>query len=92
MLQGCSTCQTCKARSTTSPDTQQFWPIPELPFSSLAIEFVKVDDCEVDGEVYATVFVMVYRLTGYAMGISCRDEGLTAETPAALFPDRCVHP
>ena len=51
LLQGCSTCQTCKARSTPSPDTQQFWPIPEFPFASLAMDFVKLDECEIDSEV-----------------------------------------
>ena len=91
LLQGCSTCQTCKARSNPSADTQQFWPIPEFPFASLAMDFVKLDECKIDGEVYDTVFAIVDRLTGYVMGIPCRDEGLTAEKAAALFLDRCVH-
>ena len=91
MLQGCSTCQTCKARSTPFPDTQQFSPIPEFPLASLAMDFEKLDECEIEDEVYDTAFVIVDRLTGYEMGIPSRDEGLTAEKAAALFLDRCVH-
>ena len=91
LLQGCSTCQTCKAHSTPSPDTQQFWSISEFPFASLAIDFVKLDECQIDRELYDTVFVIVDRLTGYVLGIPCGDEGLTAEKAAALFLDRCVH-
>ena len=55
------------------------------------MEFVKLEECEAGGVMYDSVFVIVDRLTGYVMGIPCRDEGLTAEKAAGLFLDRCVH-
>ena len=41
--------------------------------------------------MYDSIFVIVARLTGYVMGIPCGNEGLTAEKPAGLFFNRCVH-
>ena len=90
LIQGCATCQTCKARNHPSPDTLDHFPIPDYPFASLAMDFVKLPHTKVGATEFDFIFVIVDRLTGYTMGIPCLEEGLTAEKAAELFLDRCV--
>ena len=71
LIAGCATCATCKARNHPSPDTMEHYPIPEYPFSSLAMDFTKLPLVSVGDEKFDYAFVIVDRLTGYTMAIPC---------------------
>ena len=61
------------------------FPIPDYPFASLAMDFVKLPHTKVGATEFDFVFVIVDRLTGYTMGIPCLEERLTAEKAAGLI-------
>ena len=45
ILGRCHECQTTKARHGKQSDTYEFAPVPEYPFTSLAIEFCELPEC-----------------------------------------------
>ena len=45
ILGRCNECQTTKARRGTQPDTCEFAPVPQYPFTSLAIDVCKLPEC-----------------------------------------------
>ena len=45
ILGRCHKCQTTKARRGKQPDTCVFAPVPQYPFTSLAIDFCKLPEC-----------------------------------------------
>ena len=68
----------------------EHYPIPEYPFSSLAMDFTKLPLVSLGGEKFDYAFVIVDRLTGYTMAIPCFEKGLNAEKAASLVLEKCV--
>ena len=69
----CGVCQEVKPRRYPQPDTLDYHPIPEYPFSSLAMEFLSLESnpITIDNHTYNYIFIVVCRLTGYILGIPC---------------------
>ena len=86
----CEVCATTKPRVGARTDALEHYPIPEYPFSSLAIDFVDLPTVKVRGQVYDIILVIVCRLTGYILPIPCLKKGLDSEKVAELFLGRCV--
>ena len=82
-----------KARLGKQPDTCDFAPVAQYPFTSLAIDFCKLPEClqKSTGKKVDYLMVIVCRRTGYVLAISCQDKGLHSKNAASLFLDRCVH-
>ena len=86
----CQVRQAVKARKGNQPDTLHFYPIPEYPFSSVAVDFCHLPEVRHrDNKLYNSVFVVVCRLTGYIQAIPC-NENITSDQLASLFLDRVV--
>ena len=93
ILRRCHECQTTNARCGKQPDTCQFAPVPQYPFTSLAIDVFKFCEClqtstrkNVDN-----LMVIVCRQTGYVLAIPCQEKGLDSKSAGSLFFDRRVH-
>ena len=89
LVKRCPVCQTCK----TGParfDECRFFPVPQYPFASLAIDFVSLPEITSAGQVYDQCMVIVDRLTGYLTAVPCRAQGLDAKAAADLFLQRCL--
>ena len=89
----CLVCAQAKARCGPHPDSCKPFPVPSVPFSSVAIDFVDLPEVcnqstktEIRGN-YAVVIVC--RLTGYVIAIPCCKEGLTSRKAAELVLHRC---
>jgi hypothetical protein len=93
ILGRCHECQTTKARRGKQPDTCEFAPVPQYPFTSLAIDFCKLPEClqKSTGKKVDYLMVIVCRQTGYVLAIPCQEKGLDSKSAASLFLDRCVH-
>ena len=93
ILERCHECQTTKARRGKQPNTCEFAPVLQYPFSSLAIDFCKLPDClqTFTGKKVDYLMVIVCRQTGYVLAIRCQEKGLDSKSAASLFLDRCVH-
>ena len=93
ILGRCHDCQTTKARRGKQPDTCEFAPVPQYPFTSLAIDFCKLPEClqKSTGKKVDYLMVIVCRQTGYVLAIPCQEKGLDSKSAASLFLDRCVH-
>ena len=59
VIADCAVCAQAKPRTGKGPGGLHHWPIPEYPFSSLAMDFTEVDPCKVGEEVYDYIFVIV---------------------------------
>ena len=72
ILGRCNECQTTRARRGKQPETCDFAPVPQYPFTSLAIDFCKLPKC-------------LQKSTGkkvdYLMGIVCRPTGYVLANP-----------
>ena len=93
ILGRCHECQTTKARRGKQPDTCEFAPVPQYPFTSLAIDFCKLPEClqKSAGKKVDYLMVIVCRQTGYVLAIPCQEKGLDSKSAASLFLHRCVH-
>ena len=89
----CHECQTTKARRGKQPDTCEFAPVPQYPFTSLTTDFCKLPEClqKSTGKKVHYLIVMVCHQTGYVLAIRCQEKGLDSKSAASLFLDRCVH-
>ena len=93
VLGRCHECQTTKASRGKQPDTCEFAPAPQYPFTSLAIDFCKLPEWlqESNEKEVDNLMVIVCRQTGYVLAIPCQEKGLDSKCAASLFLDRCVH-
>ena len=93
ILGRCHVCQTTKARRGKRPDRCEFAPVPQYPFTFLAIDFCKLLEFlqKSTGKKVDYLMVIVCRQTGYVLAIPCQEEGLDSKSAASLFLDRCVH-
>ena len=93
ILGRCHECQTTNARRGKQPDTCEFAPVPQYPFTSLAIDVCKLPEClqKSTGKKVDYLMVIVCRQTGYVLAIPCQERGSDSKTAASLFLDRCVH-
>ena len=93
ILGRCHKCQTTKARRGKQPDTCEFAPVPQYPFTSLAIDFCKLPEClqKSTGKKVDYLMVIICRQTGYVLAIPCHEKALDSKNAASLFLDRCVH-
>ena len=89
----CHECQTTKARRGKQPNTCEFAPVPQYPFTSLAIDFCKLPGClqKSTGNKVDCLMVIICRQTGYVLAIPCQEKGLDSKSAASLFLDRYVH-
>ena len=62
-------------------------------FSSVSMDFFSLPRYkhEATGEIFDDVYVILCRLTGYILAISCQQNGLATRKAAQLFVDRCVY-
>ena len=93
ILGRCHKCQTTKARRGKQPNTCVFAPVPQYPFTSLAIDFCKLPECLQKSTAKKVDYLMVIVCchTGYVLAIPCQEKGLDSESAASLLLDRCVH-
>ena len=93
ILGRCHECQTTKARRGKQPDTCDFAPVPQYPFTSVAIDSCKLPKClqKSTGKRVDYLIVIVCRQTGYVLAIPCQQKGLDSKSAACLFLDPCVH-
>ena len=59
-----------KPRVGIHPDSLHHYPIPNDPFSSLAIDVLELKPVTVNGAVYDFFMVLVCRLTGYVIAVA----------------------
>ena len=85
----CNVCQATKPRRGAQPDTLEFFPIPQFPFSSISIDFVSVPELKVGHQLYNNIMAVVCRLTGYILAVPCSNT-LSSEALASLFLERVV--
>ena len=93
ILGQCHECQTTKTRRGKQPDACELAPVPQYPFTSLAIDFRKLREClqQSTWKKVDYLRVIVCRQTGYVLAIPCQERGLDSKSAACLFLDRCVH-
>ena len=72
VLGRCHECPTTKVMRGKQPDTCEFAPVPQYPFTSLAIDFCKLPEClqKSTGKKVHYLMVMVCRRTGYVFVLS----------------------
>jgi len=80
-----------KPPSGRQPGTLDYWPIPDDVFHSLAMDFVSLPECKLDGQSFDACLVVVCRLSGYIQAVPCLKRGLTSEGVAKLFLKHCVN-
>ena len=91
ICQHCQVCQAVKPRRGKAPGTMDFFPIPEDVFSSLCMDFLELESVKgSDGKEYNYVLVIVCRLSGYIVAVPCQKSGLTAQSLAQLFLEKCI--
>ena len=92
-LSDCVVCAQAKTRHGRHPDSCKPFPVPSVPFSSVAITFVdlpEVPNQSTKTEIFANyAMVIVCRLTGYVIAIPCCKGRLTSRKAAELFLHRC---
>ena len=93
ILGRCHECQTTTARRGKQPDKCEIAPVPQYPFTSLAIDFGKLPEClqKSTGKKVDYLMVIVCRQTGHVLAIPCQEKGLDSKSAASLFLHRCVH-
>ena len=93
ILGRCHECQTTEARRGKQPDTCEFAPVPQYPFTSLAIDFCKLPPClQKSTEKKVDYLMVIIRCqTGYVLTIPCQEKVLDSKSAASLFLDPCVH-
>ena len=91
VVEECPVCQATKHRRGTQPESNQPYPIPEYPFSSVCIDFCDVtsDPCTHRQTEYDYMVIVVCRLTGYVIAVQCQ-KILTSEELAEIFLERIV--
>ena len=89
ILTSCQVCQSVKGGKRLQPEQLNSYPVPEYPFSSIAVDFTKFDHVETNRQAFDSVFVVVCRLTGYVAAFPC-SEHLTSAELASLFLTRFV--
>ena len=85
----CGVCATVKPRKGVQPDTCEYAPVPEYPFSALSMDFVDLPPRTVDSVLYDYAFVCVCRLTGYVISVPCQ-KTIDARQLARLFLTRVM--
>ena len=90
VIRHCPVCEQAKPRVGKNPGGMHHWPIPDYPFSSLAMDFVELPPTKFHGERFDHIMVIVCRLTGYILAIPVLKAGFTAEDAASHFLHRCV--
>ena len=88
----CPVCQATKDRRGTQPESNQPYPIPEYPFSSVCKGFCDlVSHPSTHGNTqYDHLLIVVCKLTGYVIAVTCQ-ETLISEDSAEIFLERVVH-
>ena len=92
MIGSCAVCKTCKARCGLQPESCHSFPIPDLLFSTVSMDFCDMGQenaTEIRGVTYDYLFVVVCPLTGYTMPIPCSTT-ITAPQLAELYLERVV--
>ena len=89
VVKSCNVCQATKARRDAQPDTLEFVPIPEFPFSSTSVDFVSMPERHHHSQKYNGIMVVVGRLTGYIVAVPCNSNFSSAEL-APLFLEQVV--
>ena len=88
----CGVCHVFKPSRVPQPDTLDYYPIPEYPFSSLSMDFLSLEGnpITIDNHTYNYIFIVVCRLTGYISGILCTYSYYSRETGEAFSAAGCV--
>ena len=92
----CQVCGACEMCQQTKPQTEKqhgepaFYPVPDDPFTSLAIDFVSLPKTVVNGETYDYLMVVLCRLTGYILAIPTQKLGLDSRKLAEIFLETVV--
>ena len=78
ILRRCHECPTTKARRGERPDTCEFAPVPQYPFTSLANDFFNLPEClqKSTGKKVDYLIVIVCRHTGYVLAIPLSRKGI----------------
>ena len=79
ILTSCQVFQSLKGRKGLQPEQLNSYPVPEYPFSSIAVHFTKLGHIESNGQSFDSVFVVVCRLTGYVAAFPCSEHLTSAE-------------
>ena len=84
-------CQVVKPRRKPPPETLDYYPLPECPFSSHLMDFLSLESnpITVDNHTYHSMFIVVCRLTGYILIIPFNTH-ITAEELARHFLQQVV--
>ena len=85
----CRVCATVKLRKGVQPDTCEYAPVPEYPFSALSVDFVDLPPRRADSVLCDYAFVCVCRLTGYVISVPCQ-KAIDARQLARLFLTRVM--
>ena len=75
----CEVCQQTKPQIGKQDAEPEFYPVPEDPVTSLAVDFVSLPKSVVNGETYDYLMVVVCRLTGYILAIRTQELGLSRQ-------------
>ena len=92
ILWQCHERQTTKARRGKQPDTCEFAPVRQYPFTPLAMDFCKLPEClqKSTGRKVDYLMVIVCPQTAYVLAIPCQERGWDSKNAAFPFLDRCV--
>ena len=86
----CHVSQQTKPRVQIHPDSVHDYPIPDDPFSSVALKFLNLKPVTLNSVQYDYCMVVVCRLTGYGLAVPCTKAGLDSRAVAELFLRHCV--
>ena len=92
ILGRCHERRATKARRGKQPNTCEFGPVQQYPFTSLEIDVCKLPECLQKSTEKKVDYLMVIVCcqTGYVLAIPCQEKGLDSKNAASLFLDRCV--
>ena len=92
VVDACVVCAQSKVRRRPHPGSCEPFPVPSYPFASVSVDFVSLPEVKRPETGVKVDYAMgiVCRLTGYILAIPCRQEGLTSQKAAALFPHYCA--
>ena len=86
----CHSCQQTKPRVGIDPDSVNHYPIPDDPFSSVALDLRHFKPVTVNDVQYDYCMVVVCRLTWYVLAVPCTKAVLYSRAVAELFLRHCV--
>ena len=86
----CEVCQQTKPQTGKQHGDPAVYPVPDDPFTSLAIDFLSLPKTVVNGETYDYLMIVVCRLLGYFLALPTQKLGLDSRKVAEILLDRVV--